>query len=310
MVIILDDINDTQSHPIIMHTRSAIDARAISSNRRQTAKITKLPVEILDMIFSEVDDLRSIICLCLVHELLGAVGERHAHELILQVAGSWAGDRIMCVGANLLDHDFPPQLQSAAVAWTKEAIAANEGSDNPYPVTAADILVCKCHQSTECICLSQVTSFVFNMPYIRGGFRGFNEADRKKIDQLANRLYSIIGRERTALRKGKYVLCNLSKGEYVKTCPMEALNERLLAEHDISRGINPDHVLLSKICWSSDANCSMPICLETDRMSRGPWAGDRIEVTTEDMMRHNIDWQDVTEESFEWIERVWTTYHT
>ena len=271
---------------------------------RQTAKITKLPVEIINMIFHELEGLQSVICLCLAHEVLATVGEKHVNERILSLAAPWAGDQIVCLGDYTADNDFPPQLQSRVVEWKRDAIADMPHNDRNKDTDDEDSYDIVYFLNRRAIkgadgCLGEFRVFLGRM--IRKMQHGFNEVDRKKIEKLSVRFKKLSEMVRHRREVEEQILCNLSRGEYIKAGAIEALNARLLAE-----GMGPDRigfnqVLLSKICWSSDPSCSM---LHEERLTRGPWAGDRFEITTMDEMVKGINWQDVTKQSLEWIEEL------
>ena len=71
-----------------------------------------------------------------------------------------------------------------------------------------------------------------------------------------------------------------------------------------------DHVLLSRICWSSSPN-NNAMWLEDDlgrRLGRGPWAGDRFCIATlEEMPRaeDGREWKDVSKEAVAFLHHVW-----
>ena len=83
------------------------------------------------------------------------------------------------------------------------------------------------------------------------------------------------------------VLCNLSKGEYVRANGLE--NDE----------ITLTHALLSQICWSDDSSVAMMLDDESRKeLVHGPWTGDRFCITTlEDMPKEyrRTEWKDVTE---------------
>lgn len=51
------------------------------------------------------------------------------------------------------------------------------------------------------------------------------------------------------------------------------------------------HVLLANICWSDDSSCALDVDL-----TRGAWAGDRLDVRLLSSVENQEEWEDVTEE--------------
>lgn len=86
---------------------------------------------------------------------------------------------------------------------------------------------------------------------------------------------------------GEWVLCNLSKREYIRERAARDDSGELI-RWDLGR------VLLPRICWSS-----VPIGIAGNGSSpprRGPWAGDRFEITTIERLQEPNDWKDISEE--------------
>ncbi|KAK0441231.1 uncharacterized protein EV420DRAFT_1580416 [Desarmillaria tabescens] len=82
---------------------------------------------------------------------------------------------------------------------------------------------------------------------------------------------------------GGTVLRNRTKRVYVRR---DAVVEEL-AEY----GGDIGSVLLANISWSNDSSCAMRVDL-----SRGAWAGDRLDVVPLWAVENNEEWEDVTED--------------
>lgn len=84
------------------------------------------------------------------------------------------------------------------------------------------------------------------------------------------------------------VLCNLSKGEYIRDRHVMDLEKHLASGSECD--ITLAQALLSKFCWSSD-DTGGAVVMDNDRLIRGPWAEDRFEITTIDRMnsKHGVD---------------------
>ena len=99
------------------------------------------------------------------------------------------------------------------------------------------------------------------------------------------------------------VLCNISKGEYVRRA---ALPDIAL---DVGENVSLAHALIVQVLWSSDPSCNFDIPEEYDeRIARGPWAGDKFCITAEDTMPELApgigEWKDVSDEVVKFL-RLW-----
>lgn len=96
------------------------------------------------------------------------------------------------------------------------------------------------------------------------------------------------------------VLCNISKGQYVRADAMPKRDSRYgrgAYNNDYKIGLS--QALLSQIMWSSSPRETSIVYrwIESDPIWRGKWAGDRIEVTTLDRLRPGIKWRDVSKKT-------------
>ena len=246
------------------------------------------------MIFYKIESFESAVFLCLAHERLGAVGEQRVNEGILRRIAPWAGKRIACLGEYTEDNDFPPQLQSDMAAWKAAAVTLDD-----------DRVACFLQYCDLPAC-SYADDFVSTLYALEFDFdRRFSKANRDNFKQLRKRFSDFCNTEQHRIDNEDCVLCNLSTGEYINICAVEALNERLPIETATRgyRDVTVNQVILSKICWSSDYSCNMAV--EEGLLNRGPWTGDRLEITTRDRMKEGLSWKDVTVESLELVEKLW-----
>ena len=103
---------------------------------------------------------------------------------------------------------------------------------------------------------------------------------------------------------GPRALCNLSKGEYVREDALPTARGG-----DMGMRIEWGHVLLARICWSSSSKSGMPK-EGNERLCRGPWAGDRVCITSVDALPEAEEgraWRDVSAEVEEVLSGVWKT---
>ncbi|CDO70349.1 hypothetical protein BN946_scf184755.g3 [Trametes cinnabarina] len=74
--------------------------------------------------------------------------------------------------------------------------------------------------------------------------------------------------------QGPEVVCNLTKGEYIRRDALKLVPEQVTLAH----------ALISQVCWSADYSCALPVAGFEEKIERGPWAGDRFCITTVDRM--------------------------
>ncbi|KAF9066093.1 hypothetical protein BDP27DRAFT_1424232 [Rhodocollybia butyracea] len=96
--------------------------------------------------------------------------------------------------------------------------------------------------------------------------------------------------------ENRWMLRNLTKKEYV-----------IRSTAGISSDSGLTQALFSLICWSDDSSISME-CDDADRerMIRGPWAGDRIDLTVDSLHDHKNDsaWRDITKDVLVFLEKL------
>ena len=105
--------------------------------------------------------------------------------------------------------------------------------------------------------------------------------------------------------KGRPVLFNLTKGEYVRE---DGLNKTTRNWYGENAGLM--QALLARVCWSPSRDCAM--WLEdwlARELTQGSWAGDRFYITTIEeappLAPTGEPWKDVTEEVETFLWHVW-----
>ena len=100
------------------------------------------------------------------------------------------------------------------------------------------------------------------------------------------------------------VLCNLSKGEYVRNDTVMDFATKVQAASVYGVEVDLGLVLFSRICWSTDDSCAMSESISS-RLAAGTWAGGRFEIVPLGKMNSEIEWKDVTEEALAWVREVY-----
>ena len=236
----------------------------------------QLAIELIAMIFREVDDLYDAIMLGLTHDALMVIGWEHIGALLVQDFAPWAGDRIIIAGSWGLDVPEGVISEEEKKKWVRRHLEKEgrelatlrlyEIFDGPFDVTRKNL-----HQlmklTREESCLVQ------------------------RIIQKGDKYQS---------EKG-WVLMNQTKKEYVTSTAAS----RILP----SMG-NPNHehcfgqLILFRICWSSHCEAAMRV---SGGLNRGVWAGDRFMIVTVDVfeaMPSTKAWKDVSVEAAEWLKEI------
>ncbi|GJE90298.1 hypothetical protein PsYK624_064270 [Phanerochaete sordida] len=276
--------------------------------------LLRLPNEILAAMFDEIDDLESCACLCISHDILGVVGEARLRELALPKAGPWAGHRLICCSPNCDTYPSSVHDEIVAQAAAYDALPGPEESDSdsdfysgfPGCVHATY----ERRESPRSWYSEQWNAELFDRMVCPTP--GFTRRDRKMLFTIYSVVNGVLGSIK--LSASDLVLCNLSKGEYVRNNAVAEFNswatdelqadarERAASNSHYSRtslryfSITFGIVLFSRICWADYVQeCSMNEHV-ADRIAKGPWAGDRFEIVPAAKMDPTVEWKDVSEE--------------
>ncbi|KAI0825539.1 hypothetical protein BC629DRAFT_1434177 [Irpex lacteus] len=253
------------------------------------SKLLRLADELLLMIFRYIDSLADAICLSLADGRLFAIGFSTVVKLQSSAYANWAGANVVCLGDYACDDDLPAAIIKKAKACMKRWPQAMEDpEDDPEDDPDGKFLYA-------------VKNHFFEFK------RGMDTAGHfRTAAELRD-----LGQDKDAFKemmKPRYdsshpwVLCNLSKGEYIRADAVAKLTNSKGDTPFIANAIRLDHALLSRVCWSSDGSIAM---VNEDNLHRGSWAGDRFEVTSMDKIDPRIDWKDVSKETVKTLQKIW-----
>ncbi|KAJ1954805.1 hypothetical protein GGI12_005711 [Dipsacomyces acuminosporus] len=225
---------------------------------KEFSAIEELPAEILDRICAYLPTIDDLLCFSLSCYRFLELGRRImiTHPASMHLVSPWAGKRIICVG-DYAD-DYPEGF------LTKEE---EEEFSGKSLYDYADVFGKPSNQK-------QLTNLTFKRAY--RCIRHFPH--RTKLIQALLPAYRYV--------KGsdpRCILRNLTTKEYV--CAKD-LND-IKGSYNICLG----HVLLARICWSTDDSVSMA---NINEIHRGKWAGHRFDITTIDKVDRT--WKDVGKE--------------
>ncbi|EPQ50485.1 hypothetical protein GLOTRDRAFT_133858 [Gloeophyllum trabeum ATCC 11539] len=241
-----------------------------------------IAVELLDLIFSSIDNIRDATCLCISNKTLFAIGYKH----ILRIAEGdqirWEGDRIICLG------DYAEDLPEGMLSSEEVNLLRLEGQelDDSDPEDTVLRLYDIAAENFDCISGRWSSHSYDSREWRMAGI------DRKLYCQLSRPYY---------VYHDRWVLCNLSKLQYVRADTVAEI---------VGDALRLGDVLLSQICWSTDPSCAIPY---KGKLHRGAWAGDRFIVTTMDKiegsLRENGTWTDVTKDVMKQVTEIWRSVY-
>ncbi|KZO92443.1 hypothetical protein CALVIDRAFT_487445 [Calocera viscosa TUFC12733] len=218
---------------------------------------------------------------------------------------TWAGCRIMCLGDymrdlpsdTLLSHIEHAELVQCGTQHDHSTEHGHSPEGEPQPARLFDYAYQHYGRARD------------NRKEL--GYTGTWRLDLQGAPHAALRQVLLV----YPLRSGKpLVLRNLSKKVYVRSGAVDVLNKQLFAQ-DAEAGIaNKEQgvgyclgdALVCRICWSSDPSCAM--WEPPEDLTRGPWAGDRFDVITQDEFGEKEDydeWEDASREVCEVLRQCW-----
>ena len=234
----------------------------------------QLAIELVFMIFKEIDNVYDAIMLGLTHDTLMVIGWDHIRALLVRDSAPWAGSRIVCAGDR--GNDLPKGVLS-------------EQEEEEYYRLYLEAM----GQEPERFNLHQIFNWLHGQ-----GSREVTREDHQRLMRLSSeerRLFRTI----TEKKKERYqwehgwVLVNQTKKEYVtskaasKILPsMEATDARCFGQ-----------LIVFQICWSSYHTATSLFDWDAHR---GVWAGNRFVIVTTDVfeaMPSAQGWKDVTAEA-------------
>ncbi|KAI0334946.1 hypothetical protein GY45DRAFT_966137 [Cubamyces sp. BRFM 1775] len=287
----------------------------------QRAPLFKLPDEMLGMIFAELDfEDASLVCFAITCKELLVLARRPILKAMNRTLPTWANCRLICLGDNTQDiEELPAGMltteELATIGNTLSAESADDAdaADEPeleaeYP-SVADLLMLAGEPAKL-----KVTSGYYmgdhrfiSRSLLQDVFRSMGQrivAPLRKRGWVARSRtrklhWRVVEQDRLQafvfkpIRPTPEVLCNLSKGEYVRHAALPDVPDF----EDVSLA----HALIVQVLWSTCPSCNTDIPEEYEgRVSRGHWAGDRFCVTTMETMPELApgigEWRDVSDD--------------
>jgi len=240
----------------------------------------QLAIELIIMIFKEIDNVYDAIMLGFTHNTLMVIGWEHIRALLVRDSAPWAGTRIICAGSR--GDDVPGGLLSEEEEeeWDRLHLAkAKEGRER------------------ETLNLYYIFDWFLEEKYSPKDSKDYQRCMRLSPEE--RRLIRMITEEERYQWEKGWVLVNQTK-EYVTSMAAS----RILPSMEATDARCFEYLLLSRICWSSDYSTAMNF---NGDLHRGDWAGDRFVIVTVDVfeaMSSAKGWEDVSVRAAEWLREI------
>lgn len=291
-------INASTPQSIAVATPKRVDSVSASSSRRAT--FSTLPFEIYSLIFNHLDELADVTCVGLATPYLWGITQRIIYKRYKAMIGQWAGEKIVWVGEDLVDGDYPPDLFSAEEVETL--------------IKEVQVWDRKRHPEDRTLSLTSI-----NLNYLPATFdegvwiateagkvydKCLGRCERSRSAVLQARLREI----RTnypdfTARDQDWILRNLTTKEFV-TAEGIALDEDFI-DGPFIFGIGFGDVILARALWTSRGTS---VLRYGRQIGRGIWAGHQFDITTRsrhDEATKDEEWRDVSKEVACEIAGIW-----
>lgn len=237
---------------------------------RRSSRFADLSIELIDMIFQELDCMSDCVAFALTCWQCLRVADKYIRKRAEASVGTWAGDRIMCVG-NIAPGNLPPQLRTEdvqnALLKDGQTISLTKHINDRFRKAALGPSLFSWDDVNK-VCL-------------------FSDAELQVLYAIEAQ-YGIPSPQQQLL-----VMRNLSRRVYVSDKALRPLNEYL--HHNGQERVRLASVLITHICWTETSWDGSEPSLE-----KGKWAGDRFDFVTEDELLKRIakgeTWTDVGKE--------------
>ncbi len=278
----------------------------ISPQIKGTCGLSRLPIELLDMIFRKLD-VELVFVVGLQNQKLWEVARRHILAYRLSCCGPWTGEGIICVGDCLEPTDsLPDVITKSEEEGLRKELNGNrfsthdEGSTDsvPEPTGLYDIADAPYKQVESWESESSLARRLIT------GIAKIGEWHRVPALRKAQILDDLCRYDVSDFypEDQPWILRNLTTQEYVRSEAIAIKPEYIHGPH--IDGLGFGEAVLSRICWSTSESCSM-----TTNLNRGVWAGHRFDITTFDKHRQSCsgqaEWKDISEEVANEIEKIW-----
>ncbi|KAI1795043.1 hypothetical protein LXA43DRAFT_939489 [Ganoderma leucocontextum] len=303
---------------------SAYDSWCANYTTQPSALFT-LPPEVFDLIFAQLRLLPDVLALAITCRYLLGVGKKQVLRATRAFHAPWAGCRLICFGTYMRPDDMPERmLKDGDGGATEDELLGDDEENAGERERAVSFPDVACGDYRLVFGWVWALARANHAQRLLGAIeeegrepspdtRGGEHAQARRARGVSKRDYELFsalyGSDHCAAAypSGTRVLCNLSKGEYIREDALPISRGAYMGMH-----IGWGHVLLARICWSSSPESGMPATAGegNERLCRGPWAGDRVCITSLDVLPQaegGRAWRDVSAEVEEVLSSIWKT---
>jgi hypothetical protein len=229
----------------------------------------------------------------------------------MAILGQWAGQSIICVGEEGRPGDYP----AATLFSQEEEIEVSQyvyTSETGY-VTPRNLYLFARDNYTEIEKLiMQGMEFCGDPPFFASRLESCEHCNLDKefpwedYDSISYQYKKVADPQlgRFCPVEKSWILRNLTTKQFVRSEGIALRPDFIGGPHIKILGFG--HVVLSRICWSSDSNTGLDY---KGNIHRGIWAGHSFDITTvdrhEEAIKNDQGWEDISEEVAEELAEIW-----
>ncbi|KAK3303181.1 uncharacterized protein B0T15DRAFT_266240 [Chaetomium strumarium] len=291
-----DNRADTDNHSVIDH--HSVTDRPVT--------LSTLPPEVHRLIFTCIECIEDVFRLGLANRYFWSIGRERIHDYYTSFLGRWAKENIVCVGEDVKPGDYPPGLFSAEeldVLHQKTSDIPYDWDDDWEDVAFANEPFTLHHFTFPSISTTEQDVRLFGESLALAGHLSDLEDISKDPAFHCIRSKIRVKEETYFPQDQQWILRNLTTKQFVRS-------EAIILKPEFVHGPNISvlgfgEVVMSRIYWSTSSFTSMS---DTVNISRGVWAGHRLDITT--LARHRdetneVGWSDVSDEVAREIAVIW-----
>ncbi|KAH9901446.1 hypothetical protein C8Q73DRAFT_786813 [Cubamyces lactineus] len=274
---------------------------------QRTAPLFRLPPELLHQILQLLNPTNAYVSVtfffAMTCKLALAVARSHIVRIQRSHFGSLAGHRLICIGdAARTFADYPRGLFT-----DKEKREWFNSSDGEYESDDIDLSLFALAASSwqrvrEAPSLIRTSDLVWR----RSAISCLSTRDFLFFRALSTPHYP---------DDAQWVVCNLSKREYLRYDAIPPVRNKPNPVDAQSRKVNLCRLVFACICWSPSKDTGIRSAgggadAVNAQLARGRWAGDRLEMTTLEKMapcEGAARWKDVTEDLLRLLHELWVS---
>ncbi|KAL1698952.1 hypothetical protein EV121DRAFT_217232 [Schizophyllum commune] len=269
---------------VLVETRGTfLQRQPLSSNPRA---LFTLPNELIDVIFTHVDDWIALVFLAVTCRDLWNIGVRHllrvSDRWLAKSYGSAIGQRLIYMG-DYNDKDFFPPGVHIPEAEVRDLFSLRNTGDLEEDTNYADIpRVYTNYRDERDVKTILVMEPIKTLPHSYLPFRGGIPAHQYEWQNIQDLLNSVLPIKYGTEDQSRLILRNLSKREYVTGAAMAKFNKDMKAQgRPLSVQPCLGFTVFSRIIWSRCSNG------DGRHNYTGVWAGDRFDIVGEDELERD-----------------------